>query len=1012
MVKLSFFSLVFFIYYGTFAQAPANGLILHYTFEDMVSTIVPDASNNNNNGNLVGGAIAVAGHSGNGVQCIVKADYIELPDNINTTLTSFTYATWVKLNSLKNATRFFDWGNGASATNNFLCFIPSYGGDNAYMTLRYRTSSGTGFNITSTSKCPTGSWAHVAVTYDWNSTTSSGTGTIYLNGNAVGSGTITSTAINLNPAEFIGNSVDNYLGYSRWPTDGNGFDGIFDDVRIYNRALTAKEIMLTAGYPSELITQWETLDLGIISALENDITLPGGTGGVTITWVSSNPLVISNTGTVTRPSQYDATVKLTATLKLGADSLQKEFTATVKAFNATEGLLAKWDFASNKITFQDGVMKVEESSDSKFVGTLKNVAKIRTIGNASTSKFNVLDLGDNKGYMDLDTMIGKAIYSLQNYHIGAYFYIDPSYTLGGTAGNCLWTFSNADYQMATGNGAMLMSLNRQGNYITPSGWDAQTGATLNTNATTGVWTHIAYTQDGDSGRLFINGVQVQSAKVSLKPATALVIAGRTGTNYNTIGKPAYNTTDAYLSKTLVYGLELYNEPITSGDLLETLEVDTMLAALSAAFAANPGTDTLAELKTELANLTLPDLSAVTGNITLPTQGTTYPSVLISWRSNFPQIISSTGVVTRPDYYDGKVKLTAILFLNGQTVTKDFDATVIKNPASAFASDLLLHYNFEDSLLIGGPNIKDAAEKHFIGTFKNNASIKVLGSSTKYNVLSLDSATSYFDMGAECGKLVYGLKDYSISMYFRLDTAKKNLSNAGNFLYAFSNSTKSETDRNGYMFGRASVTIHCVASEYWGSGNMATPDGTAPSLGNFHHFVYTQNDTIGTAYIDGVIVGAPVTFKKWPSELRKDGLMGTNYNFLGRANFTTDAYLAKAMLHDFRLYKKALDATEVLNMSAKSNLLDVAYEENVSAPVDFPVGVNKKEVNGIRISTFWPGTIRIIDATGDEQFQVYNLHGRMVYNGKNTNITVQRPGIYIVKVCYSNGKFQVTKVWVP
>jgi hypothetical protein len=45
-------------------------------------------------------------------------------------------------------------------------------------------------------------------------------------------------------------------------------------------------------------------------------------------------------------------------------------------------------------------------------------------------------------------------------------------------------------------------------------------------------------------------------------------------------------------------------------------------------------------------------------------------------------------------------------------------------------------------------------------------------------------------------------------------------------------------------------------------------------------------------------------------LRQPGHLGTLYNWLGRSPYVGDAYLSKTLLHDFRLYRKALTEEEI------------------------------------------------------------------------------------------------------
>ncbi|MDD2491741.1 MAG: S-layer homology domain-containing protein, partial [Bacteroidales bacterium] len=82
-----------------------------------------------------------------------------------------------------------------------------------------------------------------------------------------------------------------------------------------------------------------TLNIGDLSAVINNLTLPlSGSNGTTITWSSDTIAVIANDGTVTRPAYYetDKTVTLTATIKKGAASETKIFTATVLKKEKTE----------------------------------------------------------------------------------------------------------------------------------------------------------------------------------------------------------------------------------------------------------------------------------------------------------------------------------------------------------------------------------------------------------------------------------------------------------------------------------------------------------------------------------------------------------------------------------------------------------------------------------------------------------------------------------------------------
>jgi hypothetical protein len=74
------------------------------------------------------------------------------------------------------------------------------------------------------------------------------------------------------------------------------------------------------------------------SSVTGNLSLPTSeTGGSTISWVSSNTAVISNSGGVTVPSDNDASVTMTATITYGSASDTRDFPLTVKAT-----LLSDW----------------------------------------------------------------------------------------------------------------------------------------------------------------------------------------------------------------------------------------------------------------------------------------------------------------------------------------------------------------------------------------------------------------------------------------------------------------------------------------------------------------------------------------------------------------------------------------------------------------------------------------------------------------------------------------------
>lgn len=79
------------------------------------------------------------------------------------------------------------------------------------------------------------------------------------------------------------------------------------------------------------------------------------------------------------------------------------------------------------------------------------------------------------------------------------------------------------------------------------------------------------------------------------------------------------------------------------------------------------------------------LAAVTYNLTLDGAGEYGSS--ISWQSSDPSVVETNGAVHRPADADRQVMLTATLSLGGDTLTKEFNVTVLKKqPVLAMAND--------------------------------------------------------------------------------------------------------------------------------------------------------------------------------------------------------------------------------------------------------------------------------------------------------------------------------------
>jgi hypothetical protein len=199
-------------------------------FDQSSGMTATDATGNGHDATLINGPVWVAGRSGNAVSLDGVDDYLGLPAGALTDLSDFTIATWVYWNASQTWTRIFDLGSG---TGRYIYLTPRNGGG----VVRFATTVDGNYGeqgINGSAALPTGQWVHVAVTL------SGTTGTLYVNGVAVG----TNTAIAHAPFR-LASTTQNWIGRSQYSGD-LCLNGKLDDFRIYNGALSAAQVAALA----------------------------------------------------------------------------------------------------------------------------------------------------------------------------------------------------------------------------------------------------------------------------------------------------------------------------------------------------------------------------------------------------------------------------------------------------------------------------------------------------------------------------------------------------------------------------------------------------------------------------------------------------------------------------------------------------------------------------------------------------------------------------------------------
>ncbi len=250
------------------------GLVGAWSFDDGAGTSAADGSGQNNPGSLEGGPTwTTAGKYGGALTFDGVNDRVSVPDRASLDLTTaMTVSAWVRptaLGAWKQAVLKERAGGlsyalyATGATGNRPNGSVDIGGD--------RT-------VDAPAALATNAWSHLALTYDGANLR------LYVNGAQVATRAQTGAmTVGGNPLRIGGNAI--------W---GEWFTGQIDEVRVYNRALTASEVVTdstTAG----------TADT-VPPSVPSGLTAAGGVASVALNWNASTDNVATPTYEVHRSS--------------------------------------------------------------------------------------------------------------------------------------------------------------------------------------------------------------------------------------------------------------------------------------------------------------------------------------------------------------------------------------------------------------------------------------------------------------------------------------------------------------------------------------------------------------------------------------------------------------------------------------------------------------------------------------------------------------------------------------
>jgi hypothetical protein len=207
-----------------------SGLKVWLGFDDRNPTNAMDASGNGHSATLSGHPVPLAaGRIGACLSFDGQDDYGQLPNGMSDFVNGMTVAVWANPTAVKYNAPFVDFGNGRERDN--IIFGRLQDSNNLFFQIFGDGVYGNA--IVAENAIELNRWQYFAATLD-----KSGRVTIYKNGSALmdGVASVPNVVIRTN----------NYIGRSNW-SDGKFYEGAMDELRIYNRPLTASEIKMLSG---------------------------------------------------------------------------------------------------------------------------------------------------------------------------------------------------------------------------------------------------------------------------------------------------------------------------------------------------------------------------------------------------------------------------------------------------------------------------------------------------------------------------------------------------------------------------------------------------------------------------------------------------------------------------------------------------------------------------------------------------------------------------------------------
>src|SRR5262245_57180055 len=470
---------------ATTSASATQGLVAAFGFDEGSGRTVTDASGNGNTGTIADATWVASGKYGKALQFNGTSALVTVPDAASLHLSGgMTLEAWVNPSAVSA-----DWRD-----------VIYKGNDNFYLSATSTEASspdagmiagGSYADAFGPAALPASSWSYLAETYDGS------TLRLYVNGTEVASTAHTGTIANsANPLQIGGDSIY-----------GQFFDGLIDEVRVYNVALTAAQIQTDQATPvnngpdTTAPTQPGTLTASAVSGGEVDLSWGASTDNVGVTGYlvercqgagcSSFTQIATATGTSYKDTGLSASTsysyRVRGTDAAGNLSPYSNTASATTSASATQGLVAAFGFdegSGRTVTDASGNGNTGTIADATWVASGKYGKALQF--NGTSALVTVPDAASLhlSGGMTLEAWVNPSAVSAD--------WRDVIYK-----GNDNFYLSATSTEASSPDAGMIAG----GSYA-----DAFGPAALPASS----WSYLAETYDGSTLRLYVNGTEVAS----------------------------------------------------------------------------------------------------------------------------------------------------------------------------------------------------------------------------------------------------------------------------------------------------------------------------------------------------------------------------------------------------------------------------------------------------------------------------------------------------------------------